>query len=201
MDTKRVKDCINYFKDRSNEEVINSLKGSNKLNNDEKNLIYLYLFPRQLLDRELPGRILKNRGTNLNGFLEPNISEAGLIIEAYRTRQYGRYIKHLFHSFVEGNEQIFPVAGEEFHECGLCTKKIAEHDTWEKTCKGTIEESRKEFLAYGSSGTEITLCLDCLIQLKVAYDLLCEIEGPEFLDWRKKYEFNQQNGGWQDFKL
>ena len=49
---------IDKLKDCDAHEVINSLRVNPVLSVEEKNLIYLYLFPRPLLDRQLPERII-----------------------------------------------------------------------------------------------------------------------------------------------
>lgn len=191
INIESVKNCIDYFiKNESDKDfVLQCLSKSKKLNNLDKNLIYVYLFPRQLLDRELITRIEKYRNglSNSTGFLYPNYGEITLLIEAYRTQQYSRYIKHLFHSFIkEDGDNVFPINGEGEHECGLCGKRIFEFTNW--TNNYSINDNHKEFLSFGSSSTEISLCLDCLVQLKTAFNLLSNIEGVDFLDWKRLYE-------------
>lgn len=153
-------------------EVIESLRVS-PLSIQEKNLVYLYLFPRPLLDKELPGRIQEARlssGNNGNGYLVPNTLEVSLIIEAYRTEQYRRFIKHLLHTFTNP-QNIHPVSGNEQCKCGLCDKGLYEFEAWKSECSKFKnsphpEEKRKEFLAFGGTGSNISLCLDCIIQLQ-----------------------------------
>ena len=167
-------------------QVIEYLKNLD-LSIQEKNLIYLYLFPRPLLDMELPGRIQRARrdsGNNGTGYLEPNVYEISLLVEAYRTQQYRRFIKHLLHCFTDP-KNIHPVNGYQFCECGLCKKRLFELGAWNNECskfKNSVhpEETKKEFLAYGADGSNITLCIDCIIQLQEVNRFLEDIE-PGYL--------------------
>lgn len=160
---------------KSKEDIIKSLSENKVLSRSEKILLYRYLFPRPLLDRELPTRIIENRGESVNGYLTPELSEATLIIEAYRTPQYSRYIRHLMHSFLDPNK-IFPILGtKNDHECGICRKTITE------TGSSNIDTST-ETLAWGSEESDITLCINCLIQLKYANDIL-EVLEPGYLSY------------------
>ena len=100
---------IDRLKDCTVHEAVGLLKVDQELSIEEKNLIYLYLFPRPLLDRQLPERVQSYRGKQSQGFLQPNLGEIGLLVEAYRTEQYKRFMKHLFHSFTNP-EHLYPVA-------------------------------------------------------------------------------------------
>lgn len=168
-------------------EVIESLRKDSSLSNPEKNLVYLYLYPRPLLDRELPGRIVECRrmlGNDGRGFLEPRLEEVALIVEAYRTQQYRRFIKHLLHTFTVP-ENISPIIGYESYECALCGKGLFGLDAWNNECskyKTTPhpESTRKEYLAFGGTGSNLEMCLDCMIQLQEANQLLELIE-PGYL--------------------
>ena len=170
-------------------QVIESLRTSS-LSVPEKNLVYLYLFPRPLLDKELPKRIRENRGREQEeaGWLEPEISEVALLVEAYRTQQYRRFIKHLLHTFT-GNEvekNISPVQGYAQETCGLCGKRLFEWGAWEsevdkfKNTPSFQERDRKEYLAFGGKGSNISLCLDCIAQLQEVNRILETIE-PGYL--------------------
>lgn len=174
MEENKLK-LIDSLKDCSSDFILNSLRLNNQLTSDEKNLIYLYLKPRPLLDMELPNRIQASRGDKILGFLEPNLKETTLIIEAYRCEQYNRYIKHLMYSFLDPSI-IHPVIGNNVCSCGICKKDIYEQTVWENT----ISDPRKEKLAFRSDNTSISLCLNCLVQLKYSADILNKIE-PGFL--------------------
>lgn len=181
---------ITKLRDCSVHEAINLLRVDKDLSIEEKNLIYLYLFPRPLLDRQLPERVQSYRGSQSQGFLQPNIGEIGLFIEAYRTEQYRRFMKHLFHSFVDP-EQLFPVAGSGQSECALCGKNLYNLDAWNDMCTRfpeSSEKNKKEYLTFGSKNSNVDLCLDCIIQLKEASIILEDIEPGYLLDWRTKYK-------------
>ena len=83
------------------EETLKLLKEETSLTPEEKNLIFLYCFPRPLADGELTKRIQSYRQKNniINLSLAPDYNETGLIIEAAKTEQYSRFIKHLMYSF------------------------------------------------------------------------------------------------------
>lgn len=189
INLKEVKDIIEYLKGMEHHQVLNYLKKYN-IDIPIKNLIYLYLFPRPLLDMELPYRIINQRKSNGNqsGYLTPNISEISLIIEAYRTQQYRRFIKHLLHSFTDPSN-IFPVNGNGQCNCNLCGKGLYEFESWSSICsrfpEDYKEKKNKEFLAYGSLGSNLSLCVDCIIQLTETRIILNEIE-PNFLEVKFK---------------
>lgn len=181
---------IDRLKDCTVHEAVGLLKVDQELSIEEKNFIYLYLFPRPLLDRQLPERVQSYRGKQSQGFLQPNLGEIGLLVEAYRTEQYKRFMKHLFHSFTNP-EHLYPVAGNGQCECALCGKNLYEEDVWNDMCTrfpGSDEKNKKEYLAYGSKNSSINLCLDCIIQLKETSILLEELEPGYLLDWRIKYK-------------
>jgi len=181
-----VKKFIDYFfkSNLNREEAIEVLKTESTLSQDEKRLILSYCYPRQLKDRELPARVLrsrKKRGPQArNGFLTPDLIEADLIIEAGKTLQYERFIKHLMHAFSDPT-QISPISGIDTIECPICGKRIREANIWNPTLDPT-----KEHLAFGNPNqTSIILCLDCIIQLGIAREIINELD-PGFLDWTKR---------------
>lgn len=172
----------------------------NKLSSDEKNLIYAYAYPRPLRDRELPSRVQnfrQQKGIPLIGSLTPT-AEAILIVEAARTEQYGKFIKHLIHAFSDPSK-IFPLEGTGETECPICGKILMEKTMWDDILSKdptNPEKDKREFLAFGSTESSITLCVDCLVQLIQAATLLEEID-PEFLSWKK----NENKTTWEDLKL
>jgi len=136
----------------------------NKLNQFDKNFIYLYCYPRPLLDRELPTRM--NNTNNLN--LEKKVL---LLSEACRTDQYGRYMKHLFHAFLDKNgENVIKIVKDlsEDDFCPLCGKKLENNNT------------------FGSNDSTSMLCDDCLKALIITKNIM-ELIDPSFLDWKKRY--------------
>lgn len=184
---ENTKRFINHFlsQNYSKENALSILEGREDLTREEKNFIYLYCFPRPLLDRELAPRVElehKKRGDPGNrGSLIPNALDVTLILEASRTEQYGRFIKHLMHSFCD-ESNLFKVSGINTFECPICGKLLSGENLWKVS---QFSDPEKEFLAIGSKKSSVILCLDCLIQLNASKDLVEYID-PSFLDWRKK---------------
>lgn len=173
------------------EQVMRALRGlGSELTPEEKNLIYVYLFPQPLLDREIIPKIQTYRKEKKSerGFLEANLGETLILLGAYRGRQYGKYIKHLLHSFIESSDKMYVLDGQGICSCGLCDKPLWEHTAWLNECDKNPsfgEQNRREFLAYGCPGSSQTLCTNCLIQLRNLHELLIVIEGRNYLGWGK----------------
>ena len=192
MDKEYLKNCIkNLEKINDTHQIIEILRKDDKLEIEEKNLIYLYLYPRPLLDMELPRRIMESRktsGNNGNGYLQTNLVEVALLIEAYRTEQYKRVIKHLLHTFTVP-ENIHPISGNGQCKCGLCGKNLYEFDAWTSECSKFKnnphpEESKKEYLAFGGDGSNVSLCLDCIVQLQEVNKILDSLEPGYLNKWK-----------------
>lgn len=183
-------------------DALEMIKQCSKLSPDEKNLIYAYTFPRPLRDKELPSRVQNFRsvkGLPMKGMLTPSTPEATLIVEAARTGQYGKFIKHLIHAFSDPSK-VSPLEGDEATDCPICGKHIYEKNMWDYLIERdptNPEKDNREFLAFGSTESSITLCVDCLIQLIHASTLLEEID-PEFLSWDRN---NTNKSTWEDLKL
>jgi hypothetical protein len=182
------------------EKALELLKKDSKLTREEKNLIYTYCYPRNLLDRELPIRFsnyLKSQN-NTSGFKQVDLGSVSLIIEAYRTPQYNRFIKHLMYSFVKHPDNIAPVIGKEIDDCPICGKQIYENDLWldliNENKLPKTELDNKESLAFGNSDSDIIMCKNCLIQLMAANEVLEMLE-PGYLD------FKTEKFGWDKLKL
>lgn len=172
------------------DKTVELLKNENSLTNEEKRLIYMYCFPRPLGDRELPDRVRKSRKQrgpdSRNGFLQPDDLETSLIIEAGKTMQYERFIKHLMHAFSDP-QKVYQISGTDILECPICGKRLRELNIWDST----LDHSR-EHLAFGSpTETSIVLCMDCLIQLINASEII-QVLDPGYLDWTKR-TFNKIN--------
>ena len=187
-----IKPYIDYLLQEhvDNETAKNLLSQEDALCIDEKRFVYMYCYPRPLGDRELPARIRssrKKRGPNArSGFLQPDDLETSLIIEAGRTLQYGRFIKHLMHAYSDP-QKVCQISGTDVLECPICGKKVRELNIWDSTLDHT-----KEHLAYGSpTETSIILCIDCLVQLVNASEIIQNLD-PGFLDWTKRTLNNKQ---------
>ena len=192
----------NSLSNTSEEEFKRIMNSNNDLTREEKCYLYYYLFPRPLLDKELPVRIQSIRGENRKGSLSVNFKEVCALVEACNTLQYNRFMKHIFHAFTNEADKLFPISGKEERECPICGKKIFEVEVWDYLCKKYSEqgeENNKEFLAFGSTESKLSLCLDCIIQLKEARFVVDSID-PSYLDWRKRYS-KQSKLSWEDFKL
>lgn len=187
---ERIKHYIDVLskKKYKKDYILSFLADCPDLDDDRKNLIYFYLQPRPLLDMELPSRIFSYRGPNTTGYLSPNITETGLLLEAYRTPQYNRFMRHLLHSFTNPDE-VFPLLGHNKCECGLCKRDIWAYGAWDGILDqypdfAEGERNQKRYLAFACDQSQITLCLPCLIQLLNLNELLKIIEGDNYLDWR-----------------
>jgi hypothetical protein len=100
-----------------------------------------------------------------------------LIIEAGKTEQYGRFIKHLFYSFKDPNN-IFPIEGSNIGHCCICGKEVYEETLWKSFSNqyGEEEITNKLFQAYGSIESDLPICLPCLLNLRQAIWLMEEID-------------------------
>jgi len=154
------------------------LASDNYLSLEQKKLIYAYCYPRHLLDRELPNHVknyLNQCGNSGKGWLTPDHGESCLFVEAFRSKQYGRFMKHLMHAFLDPDKvNACGGTGEEY--CPLCGKKLYLFDTW----KG-INDPEQEELAIMSRESSVCLCKDCLVQLVNTNLLLEELEGENYL--------------------
>lgn len=168
------------------EQLLQNLAAREDLGRDEKNFIYLFLFPRPLLDRELPPRVKEahfQRGDTRNkGIISPNALDVTLILEASQTPQYGRFIKHLMYAFCDSSKLIVS-RGVNTYDCPICGKSLLGDSLWEASVGKS--DTEHEFLAIGSRESSVTLCIDCISQLTESKRLIEEID-PGFLDWRKR---------------
>ena len=165
------------------EKGIELIKGSQKIGDIEKLLVYSYCYPRKIGDYELPKIITnyrKNHGIDLKGLLKKNPEEACILVEAYRGLQYGRFMRHLMHAFIEKPETISSVAGEGEDKCPICGKPVYYVGSHDKNM-----DPEDETLAFMSSESSVCMCKDCLLQLAYSVELISMIEGPDFLkNWK-----------------
>lgn len=172
------------------EAAINFLTPEKRLTSDSKNLIISYCFPRPLGDYELPSRVSNYRnsmGINQAGSLQPIDGEVILLIEAGQTTQYGRFIKHIMHAFCDP-ELLINITGNNKSSCCICGKQTCNLDLWKSivdAIPGIPEETHKEWLTFGSKESEVTMCLDCIVQLVKAKEIMDFID-PSFYDWTKR---------------
>lgn len=179
----------------SKEKALEIIKNSNKLSDDEKNLVYVFCYPRPLLDYELPSRVQAYR-TKKNfpmvGHIEPHLGEAALIVEAGRTPQYTRFIKHLIHAFSDPTK-LAPLDGDEDCDCPICGKTTFQNNKWQNLIKeGKLIDNNREYLAFGSTESSVTMCMDCLVQLMTAIDYLENMD-PNYMNFGDNKNWNDIN--------
>lgn len=184
IENKALLEIFSDLKEKTKEETLDYLKERSDIPGPWKNLIYLYCFPKNLGDYELPERLkgyTEKRTTKL-GTIDYNI--VARLIEAYRTPQYSKYIRHLIHAFIEDSQaKVFPLLGEEKCKCGIYYTDICQYNLWEKHKQ---RDPGSLYLAYASKESSITLSLDAMIQLGETDRILNVLE-PDYLNgWKKK---------------
>lgn len=167
---------INNLKGSGKDDVIQRLNGlGDSLSSGEKNTIYTYLFPGNLLDGELAEQIKQYNGGGYSKTIGPNEIDLPLLVNAYGSRQYRGYIRHLLHSFIKvGEQELYLLESSDTAECGIC--KVGIYGT-------QAGPPDKEHLAYGSQKSDILLCPSCLYQLHLLDSLLKRLEGRDYLIW------------------
>lgn len=163
-----LKPFIDYLKNSgtTKEEALNLLLGNKKLAPEEKRLILCYCYPRPLSDYGLPARVQEFMSTRCT------TKYPELIIEASETPQYGRFVRHLFHSFLSISK-VGPAGGDTEKGCSICGKTVYGTDKMD----GRPESDQ----AYTSSETSVFLCRNCLEQLIEAYSIIEDDINPGFL--------------------
>lgn len=187
MDKLAISIAINDLRGKTPQEAYEILNFNPNLSQPEKSIAYtLGTFQPQILqDGDLMREIQRYRTNTLGnqrGSLGEDLIEISYIIKAYLSPQYRRFIKHLMISYLD-DSQVFPVEGKFSEECGICHKQIHQFSRWVQLCEanpGFGEQYRKEYLSLGSSNSKTPICMNCLIQLRGAYDLLNFLD-PGFL--------------------
>lgn len=190
-----MKTYIENLKNLDEKSVLETLKSAT-LSSFEKNFIYTYLFPKPLKHMELL-EVVGNKRTqhNQTDLLKPDSLEVLILLRAYRTEQYRKFILHLLHSFIEnqGGTYIVNEEVEEHDTCSICGKKLYPFSMWSKMLADypeSPENNRKEYLMFGNDQTGLCMCLDCMIQLKELNTYLENIEGSDYLIKRKIWGTN-----------
>lgn len=174
LDLESIKICIDQMRGKNKEDVKRFLESSDQFDNPSKNIIFTELFPPIISDMELPGLIHQNRKTNFRGWLTPEESEVAILYSAFKSEQYQRFILHLLHSFTS-DKKVYPVGGRYKSKCAICDKILYNYDVWYEEClrfPKLEEKEKKEFLSFGSKTSDLNLCLDCIVQLKVLKTLI-----------------------------
>lgn len=168
-----IKDYITKFSGSTKDELLQSLQRDPSLDRDEKNAIYLWLFPFLLRDRELPEKIKEVR---VDEVLLPSDAEIVTLIGAYKSAQYGNFIRHLLHAFTDPSK-VFPYNGELTEkDCSICGKELIP--------SGQTEDRVR--MAYGSEESSVHLCLKCLLNLQALHMALMILEGDDYLNRYKR---------------
>lgn len=161
-----LKNLLEELSGKSQEEVYEILSKNSSLIPYQKNVVWIRLFPKHIGHMELPDLMVKEEDKKL------------LLLRAYSGAQYGRYIRHLLHSFIKCPSLIYidkDDAGD--HECSVCKRVLHPWNT-----------SDKESIAYSSTETELKTCASCLVHLKELDSILKETDGEDYLKmWKRNY--------------
>jgi hypothetical protein len=184
---KKLKAAINACSGKNSHEIIEYLRFEPDLDDSEKNLVFTWFTSHILQDGDLPRRLQEYRSmkNKYAGFLEPELGEISILLGAYQSPQYKRYLKHMLMAYNDA-KAIYPVQGNRENECGICKKAIYNYNNWENRCKSNPElgeQERKEYLEFASPTTNVSICLDCLMQLKGLHEFLVAM-CPEY--WKYK---------------
>ena len=174
-----IKGYINNLQGRTEDDIFNRLLNlGESLSPGEKNTVFAYLCPQNLRDGELVELVQKKRSSSsdgLKGTMEPSEVDIPLFMNAYKTRQYRGFIRHLLHSFIKCDKNdLYIPEDDKTYECALCGKIVS---------GSLIPGVEQEYRAYQSTNTDITLCPDCLMQLHILDDILKDLEGEYYLTW------------------
>lgn len=174
-----IKGYINNLQGRTEDDIFNRLLNlGESLSPGEKNTVFAYLCPQNLRDGELVELVQKKRSSSPNGLkgtMEPSEVDIPLFMNAYKTRQYRGFIRHLLHSFIKCDKNdLYIPEDNKTYECALCGKIVS---------GSLIPGIEQEYRAYQSTNTDITLCPDCLMQLHILDDILKDLEGEYYLTW------------------
>lgn len=176
-----IKQIIENLKDKTRDEVMEYLRSNNTLTPYQKNIVWVWLFPVNIGDYELPKIIMNNRGQDHQvGYLEPNETEILTLLRAYRVKQYNRFMRHLLHATLKNPDKIYvaeeTTIGED--ECVVCRKPILSYNDWKENYP---TDTKKEYLSFSGDNTPFHFCMNCLLQLNELHNLLKSIEGDDYL--------------------
>lgn len=141
-----------------------------KLPGDYKNLIISYTYPREIGDYKLPQFIQQWRCKNPQQPLKSNITEAGIIIEAYRGPVYRRFIRHLMWGFCKnsnGEDDISKI------------QKVQPREDIYSGCP-ICGEHHLELPHFQSTDSPFTICDKCIMNL-ITVGKILDIFEPNFI--------------------
>lgn len=182
---------LTYLSFSSISEITKDLQIRTDLDDHSKAMLYARFSNPILQDGELISRISEARKKEGDivekGCIGYSPSEQLELYSALQTAQYKRYILHLLSSYKEP-QNIYPQDGEGKVCCDLCGKEIYEHHSWWTQIVPSVplEKERREWLAYFSSKSSTSLCLDCIAQLRFLTEFL-KVAEPELITpfWAK----------------
>lgn len=188
VDKVKIAKAIDSLRGLTPDQSLQALSENPSLSNGEKNIAFILGTYQNFIiqDGDLPKAIEAYRQQklgHLRGSLTEDLEEISYILKAYMSPQYRKFIKHLMISFILKKDQLFPIRGRNTNPCGICHKNLYETEIWSEICAKNPnfgEQDRKEYLSIGSPDSSATLCINCMVQLQAAYDLL-EYLDPEFL--------------------
>jgi hypothetical protein len=156
----------------NNLDDIKSLVLSTNLGDTRLNYFILdYYSDPMYSDGELLKNIERHRGgSQLNGSLTPDLDELRLLMQAFKSPQYNRFMHHIMNAY--GNRQIYPIMDDQVFECCICWKKTFGSIMYNRWYANDPSDPKKEHQAFTVDGTKTTICLDCLVQLKTFIGLL-----------------------------
>ena len=151
------------------------LGGTKNLDSHEKNIVYLWCYPRELPEYGLPNRIqsyIRKVGLAWNP-VNLDLGFVAHLIEAERTSVYGKFMRHLMYSFTVNPSLISPVLGDSIDQCPICGENVYETNAWDKLSELSQEDRElSKGLAFSSKKSSSCLCLRCLSHLNEAYNIL-----------------------------
>ena len=151
----------NELRGKSKSEVYDILSRRTDLSRDEKNKLWVRLFPDPVHHMELPELIKELRESPTYN----RDRETLLLLRAYSHVQYHRFIRHLLHSYIKDVSKIYKVE-ELGSRCAICDCELPS--------------------GYSSTDTNLDLCLVCIGQLKSLDEDLRWMEGVNYLEFFEK---------------
>lgn len=177
-----MRELCNSLRGKTKEEVIQVL-GQVQISPFQKNLLFIYVFPPIIQDRELLYTYPKIREAYLKGEIsEPDLGQKELLLlmGAYRSEQYGKFIRHLLHSFIKNNgSSVYIDESLLDGYCAISGKHLFGFRLWSSICQPS--DPSKNFLAYSSRNSELLMGRESLVRLQQLNQYLSVIEGPDYL--------------------
>lgn len=150
------------------------------LTEDEKTFVGNYLHPEPLLDYELPS-VVSNYQRKIVDDIDPGF--LSILVRALKTRQYGKFIRHLMWSFLNPESIVLLENDQQIKSCPICGKTVYGYGIWSSAFRNTKEIGERKCLGYCSTKSDLYLDLDCLAHLKELERVMNIIE-PNFLSKR-----------------